>query len=134
MQEDSLHNEETVGSDISNQSIITVGPIRVDRSHLQVRVDGKSRSLTGLEGYILNFLAVHANTICTYGQIGSGIWISIVDGAINLIRITIRHLRHKIEPDPNNPIYILTVPDVGYTLVSHELAETKRKTLTDADI
>jgi DNA-binding response OmpR family regulator len=36
-----------------------------------------------------------------------------------MIKLSIRHLRQKIEPDPNNPIYILTIPGVGYQLVTH---------------
>jgi DNA-binding response OmpR family regulator len=126
MQEGSLHNEETVGSDISNQSIITVGPIRVDRLHLQVSVDGKTLSLTGLEGHILHFLAVHANTICTFSQIGSKVLGYDNDGTIVLIRIAIRHIRQKIEPDPMHPIYLLTIPEVGYMLESHDQEGAKQ--------
>jgi DNA-binding response OmpR family regulator len=140
MQNESQRNEETAGDgegtpeDIKSTFPITVGPITVDVSHLQVSVNGKTLTLTGVEGHILNFLAIHANTVCTFSQIGSNVLGYYNDGAIVLIRIAIRHIRHKIEPDPNNPIYILTVPDTGYTLVSHDLAETKQKTLTDADI
>ena len=50
-------------------------------------------------------------------------WCSDNDDDAGLIKATIRHLRQKIEPDPNYPIYILTVPSVGYTLVSHDLDE-----------
>jgi DNA-binding response OmpR family regulator len=123
MQDESQHNEVSMGSE---EIPITVGPITIDVSHLRVSVDGKTLSLTGLEGYILHYLAVHAHTICTDSQIGSGIWGSIDDGAIGLIRITIRHLRQKIEPDPMHPIYLLTVPEGGFMLVSHDQDETER--------
>ena len=115
-------------------SIITVGPIRVDASHLKVSVDGKTMSLTGLEGYILSFLAIHANTVCAFSQIGEPIWGSNYDGTNGMIKATIRHLRQKIEPDPNNPIYILTVPDVGYTLVGRDLGEAMQSTSTGEDV
>jgi len=115
-------------------SIITVGPIRVDASHLKVIVDGKTMSLTGLEGYILSFLALQANTICTFSQMGKPIWGSNNDGNTGLIKATILHLRHKIEPDPNNPIYILTVPGIGYTLVGHDLDETIQNTPMGEDV
>jgi DNA-binding response OmpR family regulator len=106
-------------------SNITVGPIRVDTPHLQVSVDGKTTSLTGLEGYILHFLAVHANTVCTFSQIGSHICGTNNDGNTILIKVSILHLRHKVESDPSHPIYILTVPGVGYMLVSHDLDEAR---------
>ena len=115
-------------------AIITVGPIRVDASHLKVSVDGKTMSLTGLEGYALSFLALNANTVCTFSQIGSPLWGSNSDGNTALIKATVRHLQQKIEPGPNNPIYILTVPNVGYTLVSHDLDETMQNTSTGEDV
>ena len=113
MQDESQRSEGTVENE---DTPITVGPIRVDRSHLQVSVDGKTLSLTGVEGHILHFLAVHANNVCTFSQIGSHIWGSNTYGNTILIKVSIRHLRQKIEPDPSNPTYILTVPGVGYTL------------------
>jgi DNA-binding response OmpR family regulator len=130
MQDERQNNEETSGLDAP----IKVGPISVDVSHLQVSVDGKTRSLTALEGHILNFLAVQVDTVCTVSQINSQVLGYNNDADTSLIKSTIRHLRQKIEPDPRNPIYILTVPDVGYTLVSHDLVEAKQKPSTDTDV
>ncbi|SRR6266436_3864920 len=115
-------------------SIITVGPIRVDTLHHEVSIDGKMSRLTPNEVMALHFLAVHANTACTFSQIGSYAYGSNYDGAIVLVKVTIRRLRQKIEPDPNNPIYILTVPGVGYTLVGHDLDETTQSTSTGEDV
>lgn len=106
-------------------SIITVGPIRVDASLHEVSVGGKSKRLTPVESSVLHFLAVNANTACTYSQIGLHTYGSIDDGYTILIKVSIRHLRQKVEPDPSHPTYILTVPDVGYMLVSHDLNEAK---------
>jgi DNA-binding response OmpR family regulator len=52
-------------------------------------------------------------------MIVSHIWGFGNDGDTSLIKAHIRHLRQKIEPDPGKPIYILTVPGVGYTLMRH---------------
>lgn len=112
-------------------SIITVGPIRVDALHGEVSVDGKTTRLTPMESIVLHFLAVNANTICTISQIGSYVWRVNNGGDTVLIKVYIRHLRQKIEPDPSNPTYILTIPGVGYTLVSHDLDEAVQKTSTD---
>jgi len=112
---------------------ITVGPIRVDRSHLQVSVDGKLLSLTAMESRCLHFLAVHANTVCTNKQIVSYVW-GYNDENTSLLKAYIRHLRQKIEPDPMHPIYLLTISEGGYMLVSHDQDETKQKTSMDADV
>jgi DNA-binding response OmpR family regulator len=130
MQDKRQHEEEiSVGENTPEESHlhilsdITVGPIRFDASQLSVSVGSKTRRLTVLEGHMLNFLAMHANTVCTFSQIYSHIWGPNNDGDTGLIKVTIRHLRYKIEPDPKNPIYILTVHGVGYILVSHDLDE-----------
>jgi DNA-binding response OmpR family regulator len=87
-----------------------------------------------MESMVLHFLAVNANTVCTDSQIGSYVWRVNNGGDTVLIKVYIRHLRQKIEPDPNNPTYILTIPGVGYTLVSHDLDEAVQKTSTDTDM
>lgn len=98
-------------------SIITVGPIRVDSLHSQVRIFGRTARLTPTECKLLHLLAVNANNVCTASQIVSHLWGLGNDGDSSLIKAHIRHLRQKIELDPSDPHYILTVPGVGYTLV-----------------
>jgi DNA-binding response OmpR family regulator len=98
-------------------TIITVGTIRVDTAHREVSVGDKTSSLTAAESKLLYLLAVNANNVCTSRHIGSYVW-GIDNGEdSSLVKVYIRHLRQKIEPDPIHPIYLLTVPGVGYTLV-----------------
>jgi DNA-binding response OmpR family regulator len=116
MQDESQHNGETA---------ITVGPISVNTLQNEVIVDGKSTRLTPTECVCLEFLATNANTVYTSGQIVSQVWGYNDSGDTGLVKSHIRHIRQKIEPDPTNPIYLLTVPEVGYMLVSHDQDETK---------
>lgn len=104
-------------------SIITVGPIRVDSLHNEVTVNGKLARLTPTESKLLHLLAINANNVCTANQIVSHIWGFGNDGDVSLIKAHIRHLRQKIEPDPSQPTYILTIPGVGYTLIRHSSEE-----------
>ena len=106
-------------------SIVTVGPIRVDSLHNEVIVDGRKARMTPTESKLLHLLAVNANNVCTASQIVSHIWGFGNDGDTCLIKAHIRHLRQKIEPDPSQPSYILTVPGVGYTLIRHSSEEVK---------
>jgi len=106
-------------------SIVTVGPIRVDSLHNEVSVDGRKARMTPTESKLLHLLAVNANNVCTASQIVSHIWGFGNDGDTCLIKAHIRHLRQKIEPDPSQPSYILTVPGVGYTLIRHTAEEVK---------
>lgn len=98
-------------------SIVTVGPIRVDSLHTEASIDGRTIRLTPTESKLLHLLAINANNVCTGHQIVSYIWGFGDEGDTCLIKAHIRHLRQKIEPEPAKPIYILTVPGVGYTLV-----------------
>ncbi len=104
-------------------SIITVGPIRVDFLHNEVRVHGKTVRLTPTESKLLHLLAVNRDQVCTTSQIVTYVWGYDGDGDHHLIKAHIRHLRLKIESKPEEPRYILTVSGVGYTLVHHPTEE-----------
>ena len=104
-------------------SIITVGPIRLDSLHNEVTVNGKFVRLTPTESKLLHLLAINANNVCTANQIVSHIWGFGNEGDSGLIKAHIRHLRQKIERDASNPVYIHTVPGVGYTLTCHSSEE-----------
>ena len=108
-------------------SVITVGPICVDSLHNQVSIDGKTMCLTPTESKLLHLLAINANNVCTASQIVSYVWGYGDDGETCLIKAHIRHLRQKVEPDPNKPSYILTIPGVGYTLVHQAVEEDQKK-------
>ena len=104
-------------------SIITVGPIVVDSLHNEVKIHGKTIRLTPTEGKLMHLLAANANEVCTASQIITRVWGFGEVGDSYLIKAHIHHLRQKIEPDPNNPRHILTVPGVGYTLVRRPVDE-----------
>ncbi len=104
-------------------AIITVGPICVDSLHNEVSNHGKTSRLTPTESKLLHLLATNANDVCTASQIVTHVWGYEGDGDACLIKAHIRHLRQKIERDPSNPRYILTVPGVGYTLIRRPAEE-----------
>ena len=100
-------------------SLIKVGPICVDPLHNEVSVHGKPLRLTPTEGKLLNFFATNAHDVCTLDQIVQHVWGFGGTGDTSLIKAHIYNIRQKIEPDPNHPRYLLSVPGVGYRLTSH---------------
>ena len=104
-------------------SLVTVGPIRIDSLHNEVSVYGKTSRLTPTEGKLLHFLATNANNVCTSNQIVTHVWGYGGDGDVCLIKAHIRHLRQKIEADPGNPLYIITIPGVGYSMMRRPAEE-----------
>lgn len=108
-------------------SVVTVGPICIDSLHNEVTIHGKTMRLTPTESKLLHLLAISANDVCTANQIVTHVWGYDGEGDAGLIKAHIRHLRQKVEPDPGNPHYILTVPGVGYTLVRRPVEEADMK-------
>lgn len=75
---------------------------------------GKSLYLTAKEFDLLYFLYSHRGQVFNKEQLYENVWgYDYVPDAKNLSSF-IRRLRKKVEPDPNNPQYILTVWGVGY--------------------
>jgi DNA-binding response OmpR family regulator len=98
--------------------VITIGPIRFDTLRQGVSRDDKTVRLTSVESRLLHFLAMNVNNVCTASQIIAHVWRFDVDeGSTSLLKSYIRHIRQKIESDPTNPTYLLTIPQSGYKLV-----------------
>jgi hypothetical protein len=95
--------------------------VRLDVESGNVWVDGrKTPTLTDLEYRLLLLLYGRLNKICDKYQIVEAVWgedyIDQVDDA--RIDKLLSRLRAKVEPDPRNPSYIITVRGRGYRLVS----------------
>ncbi|MGZ6385223.1 MAG: response regulator transcription factor, partial [Ktedonobacteraceae bacterium] len=102
---------------IPPSSRIVVGPLSVEPLHNEVSIQGKTIRLTPTEGKLMNLLATNADNVCTASQIVAHVWGYYGGGDSTLIKTHIYNLRKKIEQDPCNPRYILTVPGIGYTLL-----------------
>lgn len=90
--------------------------LEVDLPRRRVTVDGAEVQLTPTEYELLRLLVVHAGKVLTHSQILRKIWGVAYMDQPHVLRVNISNLRHKIEPDPSRPRYILTEPGVGYRL------------------
>ncbi|MBI2953317.1 MAG: response regulator transcription factor [Chloroflexi bacterium] len=99
--------------------LLHVRDLTVDLNRGQVIRDGQALNLTPTEFRVLVFLARHAGQAISRSQILDAIWgyDGDIDGERN-VNVHIRRLREKVEIDPNCPSLILTVPGIGYRLVS----------------
>lgn len=77
--------------------------------------DGNPQRLSQLEFRLLHTLMVHQGQILPTETLVEHVWGYGDDGDRGLVRGLINRLRVKIEPNPNNPQYIRTIPRVGYT-------------------
>lgn len=94
---------------------IRIGELEIDPSAHEVRVDGRSVSLTPAEFRILTVLGEHPGQVFTRSQLLDKI---DDDGSIyeRTLDRHINNLRRKIEPNPVEPEYVLTVYGVGYKM------------------
>ncbi|MCC6456711.1 MAG: response regulator [Caldilineaceae bacterium] len=96
--------------------ILTSGPLQIDLTRRQVRVEGKEIQLTPTEYDLLRILATHAEMVLTHRQLLHEVWGQGYTDELHLLRVNMSNLRRKIELDPSRPRHIITEPGVGYRL------------------
>ncbi|RAI86067.1 DNA-binding response OmpR family regulator [Paenibacillus pabuli] len=95
-------------------SILTFKGIVIDKEIRTVHVEDKLIDLTGKEFDLLVFLASNKGRVFTKKQIYTQVWKDDYSFDDNNIMSFISKLRKKIEPNSEQPFYILTVHGVGY--------------------
>ena len=90
------------------------GFLTVDIAKRQIHMNRERVKLTPTEFRLLAFLLGNAGYVLTHQQLLEKVWGWEYVNDLDHIRIYIWHLRHKIEPDPAQPRYIMTEPGVGY--------------------
>ncbi|MGG3573926.1 response regulator transcription factor [Bacillus gobiensis] len=103
-----------LGAALQQPRSLTFGSLIIDPAYMRATIDDEDVSLTGKEFDLLYFLASNAGQIFTKKQIYNHVWQDEYAYDDNNIMVHIRRLRKKIEPDPANPIYILTAWGMGY--------------------
>lgn len=110
-------------ADSSNDSIIKLGDITIDKEHSQVYRNGNEVILTAKEYQLLLYLSENPNKIINKERLCEVVWGEDYMGYDNTISVHIRHLREKLEDDPSKPKLIVTVVGLGYKLVCKGCAQ-----------
>jgi two-component system, OmpR family, KDP operon response regulator KdpE len=99
-----------------NGPVYKVGDLCVDLSRHLVTLNEKEIQLTPTEFDLLKVLIMEAGKVITHRQLIHRVWGSAYEDESRLLRVNISNLRRKIEPDLNQPKYIITELGVGYRL------------------
>jgi two-component system KDP operon response regulator KdpE len=92
------------------------GSLTIDFARHTVTVEGETIQLTRTEYAVLRQLALHANCAVLHQDLLTSIWGPEYRDDIDYLRAYIHYLRRKIESDPSQPQYIVTLQGVGYML------------------
>jgi two-component system KDP operon response regulator KdpE len=96
------------------------GRLYVDLAKRIVRVAGEDPKLTPREYGLLHHLVLHAGKVLTHSQLLQAAWPDETNADVQALRVHLRHLRQKIELNPEAPARITTEPGVGYRFVTLE--------------
>ena len=101
----------------TQNDVLTVNDLKVDLVRREVLVGETAVKLTATEYDLLKVLAHHAGNVRTHQQLIRELWgHTQYQDVLHLLRVTLSHLRRKLQPDPMKPRYIVTEPGVGYRL------------------
>jgi len=102
--------------DASDDGVLAAGPVRMDVERHVVTVDGEQVGLPLKEFDLLEFLLRNAGRVLTRAQLIDRVWGADYVGDTKTLDVHVKRLRAKLEPDPANPTYLLTVRGLGYKL------------------
>jgi two-component system KDP operon response regulator KdpE len=98
------------------QPVFISGDLRVDLVRRHVTRAGQEVKLSPKEFDLLRHLVMHAGKVLTHRHLLREVWGPAQADEVQYLRVFIRGLRHKLEPDPTRPTHILTELGVGYRL------------------
>jgi two-component system KDP operon response regulator KdpE len=109
------------GIELGTEPRFQSGPLTVDFARRQVQLNGKNLSLTPTEYDLLKTFIAHRGKLLTRQMLLQEVWRGEEQERIHSLHAYVARLRQKIEPVPEHPRFILTIPGVGYRF--HEASE-----------
>jgi two-component system, OmpR family, response regulator RegX3 len=93
---------------------LEAGPVRMDVDRHVVTVGGAVVPLPLKEFELLEVLLRNAGRVLTRGQLIDRVWGADYVGDTKTLDVHVKRLRAKLEPDPGNPVHLVTVRGLGY--------------------
>lgn len=97
--------------------LVKFGEVEIDVDKREVRKAGELVEMTATEFDVLNTLVSAGGAVLSRRQIFERVWGPNHHGTPRTIDNFVAQLRHKLEPDSERPIYVVTVRGIGYRLV-----------------
>ena len=104
------------GAGESAPPTLSAGPVRMDVDRHVVTVAGSAVQLPLKEFELLHVLLANAGRVMTREQLIDRVWGSDYVGDTKTLDVHVKRLRAKLEPEPSEPKYLVTVRGLGYKL------------------
>lgn len=98
-------------------SVLKLGDITIDLGQRTAVTHAGEVRFTPMEYRVLESLARQAGMIVTQNQLIREVWGPNREADTRSLRVFVKNIRQKIEPDPSRPRYLLTEAGIGYRLV-----------------
>jgi two-component system KDP operon response regulator KdpE len=94
------------------------GPLSVDLVNRKILLGATEVHLSPKEFSLLRFLVMHAGRVVTHHQLLKEVWGPANVDDVQYLRVLMRQLRRKLEPDSGSTSFLVTEPGVGYRLLA----------------
>jgi two-component system, OmpR family, KDP operon response regulator KdpE len=96
------------------EPVVVTGPLKVDLVRRLVTLANDEVHLTPNEYDLLRTLINNSGKVLTHNQILREVWGAAFEKEVHMLQVNISNLRHKIEPDPSRPQFVVAEPGIGY--------------------
>ena len=107
-------------------SILKLGPVQIDLARRLTQGPQGNIHLTPLEYRVLDCLARQAGMVVRQGQLLREVWGPDRQDDARSLRVCIKYLRDKLEPDPRRPRFLVTETGLGYRLCTDEVPQADK--------
>ncbi|GLI04830.1 DNA-binding response regulator [Paenibacillus tyrfis] len=97
-------------------TVLTAGPFALDEQKAEFLKNGTSIELKPKELGLMKYFLQHVNKVISKERLYDAVWGEDFIGIDNTVMVHIRRLREKIEDQPSQPRYLITVKGLGYKL------------------
>lgn len=108
-----LRRSEPVSSSQAKPAV-AIGDLEINFAQRRVALAGEEVQLTPTEYNLLQELILNAGKVLTHSHLLKKIWGLEYGDEINYLHTFIGRIRYKLEPNSSEPMYIITMPGVGY--------------------
>ncbi len=109
-----------IASRAAPEPVLRIGSLSIDLVQRIVSRDGGAITLSPKQFALLRALAGHHGKVLTHRQLIKELWPQNPDEDVQYLRILMKKLRNRIEPDPARPIFVVTELAIGYRLRTQE--------------